>query len=119
MAETQEPAETEEHMETSAAEISVEDSSDKAKEGKDDNASMDTSDVDSKENSLSVSLFVHTDDIQDDLDDDLKEAAKAAAKKQEKEAEKAAKGDSQKTFMSRISRALSLLTKVLRIKVTL
>ena len=81
-------------METSAAEISVEDSSKRAKEEKEDSASMDTSELDSKENSLSVSLFVHTDDIQDDLDDDLKEAAEKAAKNQEKEEEKPTKGDS-------------------------
>lgn len=41
-----------------------------------DAAAMDMSELDgSKENSLSVSLFVHADDVQDDLDDDLKEAA--------------------------------------------
>ena len=112
-------------METSAAEISVEDSSDKAKVDKDDSTSMDTSELDaSKENSLSVSLFVHTDDIQDDLDDDLKEAAaataaaaaEAAAKNQEKEEEKSVQGDGQKTFMFRIYRTLCQVTKSLMVK---
>lgn len=109
-------------METSAAEISVEDSSDKAKVDKDDSTSMDTSELDaSKENSLSVSLFVHTDDIQDDLDDDLKEAAaaaaaaEAAAKNQEKE-EKSVQGDGQKTFMFRIYRTVCQVTKSLMVK---
>ena len=77
-------------METSAGELSVEDSSEPAK---DDSTTMISSDVDaSKENSLSVSLFVHTDDVQDDLDDDLKEAAAAAAKSQEEEVDTTAKG---------------------------
>ena len=109
-------------METSAAEISVEDSSDKAKDDKDDSTSMDTSELDaSKENSLSVSLFVHTDDIQDDLDDDLKEAAaaaaaEAAAKNQEKEEEKSVQGDGQKTLMFRIFKTLCQVTKRLMVK---
>lgn len=86
-------------METSVAEISVEDSSEQAKE--DNVTAMDTSELEaSKDNSLSVSLFVHTDDVQDDLDDDLKEAAaaaasaaaEAAAKNQEKAEEKSDKG---------------------------
>ena len=109
-------------METSAAEISVEDSSDKAKDDKDDSTSMDTSELDaSKENSLSVSLFVHTDDIQDDLDDDLKEAAaaaasKAAAKTQDKEEEKSVQGDGQEMFMFRIYRTLCQVTRHLKVK---
>ena len=100
---TEESAEAEEPMETSAAEISVEDTSEQAKN--DSAAAMDVSELDaSKENSLSVSLFVHADDVQDDLDDDLKEAAAAeaaakeaaaadaAAKSQEKGEEKSDKG---------------------------
>lgn len=53
-------------------------------------SAMETSDADtSKDNSLSVSLFVHTDGIQDDLDEELIAAAKAeedaeAKKEQEK-----------------------------------
>lgn len=86
-------------METSAAEISVEDTSEQAKD--DSTVAMDTSETDaSKENGLSVSLFVHTDDVQDDLDDDLKEAAAAeaaaaaetAAKNKDKAEEKSDKG---------------------------
>lgn len=85
-------------MDTSAAEVSLEDSSDQAKNDQEETVSMDTSELDSKENSLSVSLFVHTDDIQDDLDDDLKEAAAAAAaKEKEMKEEKAAEGK-QKSF---------------------
>lgn len=80
-------------METSVAEISVEDTSEQAK---DENVTaIETSELEaSKDNSLSVSLFVHTDDVQDDLDDDLKEAAaaEAAAKNQEKAEEKSDKG---------------------------
>lgn len=109
-----ESANKDEPMETSAAEISVEDSSDKAENNKDDSTAIDTSELDaSKENSLSVSLFVHTDDIQDDLDDDLKEAAakaaaaaEAAAKNQEKEQEKSVKGDRQTTVIFRICSSL-------------
>ena len=88
-------------MDTSAAEVSLEDSSEQAKNDQEETVSMDTSELDSKENSLSVSLFVHTDDIQDDLDDDLKEAAAAAAaaaaKEKEMKEEKAAEGK-QKSF---------------------
>lgn len=96
--ETKEKSESEEAMDTSAAEVSLEDSSDQAKNDQEETVSMDTSELDSKENSLSVSLFVHTDDIQDDLDDDLKEAAAAAAaKEKEMKEEKAAEGK-QKSF---------------------
>lgn len=78
---TESPKE-EDGMETNAAEISVgEDTS-----LKEENV---TSEADtSRENGLSVSLFVHTDEFQDDLDDDLKEAEKKAAEK--KAAEKKA-----------------------------
>lgn len=101
---TEESADVEEPMETSGpAEISVEDTSEQMKD--DSATAMDVSELDgSKENSLSVSLFVHADDVQDDLDDDLKEAAaaeaaakeaaaaEAAAKSQEKGEEKSEKG---------------------------
>ena len=99
-AESKEKSESEEAMDTSAAEVSIEDSSDRAKNDQEEAVSMDTSELDSKENSLSVSLFVHTDDIQDDLDDDLKEAAAAAAaKEKEMKEEKAAEGK-QKSFFN-------------------
>lgn len=77
-----------EKQSTSADYISLEVSSSEL--NKSSASAMDTtSDADtSKENGLSVSLFVHTDGIQDDLDEELKAAAKAeedAEAKKEKE----------------------------------
>ena len=96
-----EPVESVKPMQTEETEAIVkEEAGEQIKVTKDDSTSMDTSELDaSKENSLSVSLFVNTDDVQDDLDDDLKEAAAAeaakaaAAKSQEKQEEKPVKGD--------------------------
>lgn len=78
-----ESVKTEEAVEMEETEANVEEvESKKVKDDKEESIPMDTSELDaSKENSLSVSLFVHTDDIQDDLDDDLKEAAAAEAAK--------------------------------------
>lgn len=78
-----ESVKTGEAVEMEETEANVEEvESKKVKDDKEESIPMDTSELDaSKENSLSVSLFVHTDDIQDDLDDDLKEAAAAEAAK--------------------------------------
>jgi len=78
-----ESVKTAEAVEVEEKEVTVEEvETKKVKDDKEESTPMDTSELDaSKENSLSVSLFVHTDDIQDDLDDDLKEAAAAEAAK--------------------------------------
>ncbi|KAK3732555.1 hypothetical protein QZH41_017843 [Actinostola sp. cb2023] len=71
---------------------------------KTENTAMDTSEADtSKENGLSVSLFVHTDGIQDDLDEELKAAEKAEedAAKKAKEKKESSSNDASKDVKSK------------------